>query len=405
VLNVNDNCAITPNADQSDGDGDGVGDVCDDCPATFNPEQEDINFNGIGDSCEIPETWYVQADGSGEAPTIQAAIDSTTHGDTVLIADGVYTGVGNCELDFRGRRGILLTSANGPQTTIIDPQGSSSMPRRAFTLAENEDAETIIAGLTVRGGYGGSFNGSASGGGMLCNESSPTVRNCVFADNGAVAGGAVYSFAASPKFINCTFCDNSASLGSAVFSYNQSSVTLENCIIAFHPQGVPVSCYEGSSASATCTDIYGNAAGNWVAGLAGQGGINGNFSADPLFCNTAAGDFSIDDNSPCTPENNECEILIGAQDIGCYCDCGVAGDMDCSRVTTPLDVSFLVKFVYLAQDALCPLPDCPYPVGDLDCNSQVTPLDVAYIVNAVYKAQDAMCDGCASSFNTKRKER
>jgi len=69
--------------------------------------------------------------------------------------------------------------------------------------------------------------------------------------------------------------------------------------------------------------------------------------------------------------------------------------MDCSGVATPLDVAFLVKFVYQAQDALCPAPDCPYPVGDLDCNSQVTPLDVAYIVNAVYKMQNAMCDGCA----------
>jgi|GEM_PF-1413835 len=389
-----DNCPVEYNPTQSDGDIDGIGDACDNCPETYNPEQEDMNFNGIGDSCEIPETWYVQADGLGEAPTIQAAIDSTTYGDTIVVADGTYTGVGNREIDLRGRR-ILLTSANGPQMTIINPQGSSSTPRRAFTIAQGEGAETIIAGLTIRGGYGGSFNGSASGGGMLCNESSPTVRNCVFADNGAVAGAAVYSFRASPQFVNCTFYDNSASLGSAVFSYDQSSVTLENCIIAFNPQGVPVSCYEGSSASATCTDIYGNTAGNWVACLADQGSTNGNFSLNPLFCDTAAGDFSIGNNSPCAPVNNECAVLIGAQDIGCYCDCGVAGDMDCSGLATPLDVTFLVKFVYLTQDALCPLPDCPYPVGDLDCNSQVTPLDVAYIVNAVYKLQNAICDGCA----------
>jgi len=389
-----DNCPLEYNPGQEDIDGDNVGDACDNCLNTPNPMQEDVDGDGIGDSCEVIRAWYVQTNGLGDAPTIQAAIDSTTHGDTVMVTDGTYTGVGNREIDLRGRR-ILLTSANGPQTTIINPQGSSSTPRRAFTIAQGEGAETIIAGLTIRGGYGGSFNGSASGGGMLCNESSPTVRNCVFADNGAVAGAAVYSFRASPQFVNCTFYDNSASLGSAVFSYDQSSVTLENCIIAFNPQGVPVSCYEGSSASATCTDIYGNTAGNWVACLADQGSTNGNFSLNPLFCDTAAGDFSIGNNSPCAPVNNECAVLIGAQDIGCYCDCGVAGDMDCSGLATPLDVTFLVKFVYLTQDALCPLPDCPYPVGDLDCNSQVTPLDVAYIVNAVYKLQNAICDGCA----------
>jgi len=394
-LNPDDNCPYAFNIPNDDTDLDGLGDVSDKCPATYNPEQEDINFNWIGDSCEIPETWYVQADGLGEAPTIQAAIDSSTHGDTILVADGVYTGVGNCEIDFHGRKRVLLTSANGPQTTIINPQGSSSTPRRAFTIAQGEGAETIIDGLTIRGGYGGSFNGSMSGGGMLCNESSPTVRDCIFADNAAFAGGAVYSFRASPKFVNCTFYDNSASLGSAVFSYDQSSVTLENCIIAFNPQGVPVSCYEGSAVGATCTDIYGNAAGNWVAGLAGQDGANGNFSLNPLFCDTAAADFSVRDDSPCVPENNECAVSIGALGMGCSCNCGVAGDMDCSGAATPLDVSYLVKFVYLTQDALCDPPNCPYPVGDLDCNTQVTPLDVAYIVNAVYKSQNAMCDGCA----------
>ena len=66
ILDSGDNCVNIPNADQSDIDGDGLGDVCDDdidgdgilndddnCPTRPNPDQIDSDGDGVGDACTL----------------------------------------------------------------------------------------------------------------------------------------------------------------------------------------------------------------------------------------------------------------------------------------------------------------------------------------------------------------
>ena len=47
-----DNCPEIANSDQADTDSDTVGDLCDNCIDTPNPNQTDLNENDIGDACE-----------------------------------------------------------------------------------------------------------------------------------------------------------------------------------------------------------------------------------------------------------------------------------------------------------------------------------------------------------------
>lgn len=87
-----------------------------------------------------------------EYPTIQAAIDDSNDGGTVLVAPGTYTGEGNRDIDFRGKS-ITVKSEDGPEVCIIDSQGTEDNPHRGFFFNRSEDANSILEGFTITNGY------------------------------------------------------------------------------------------------------------------------------------------------------------------------------------------------------------------------------------------------------------
>jgi predicted outer membrane repeat protein len=145
---------------------------------------------------------HVPADES----TIQAGIDTAVDGDTVLVADGLYTGPGNRDIDSGGKT-ILVTSENGAEATIIDCGGTSVEPHRAFHFHKRERPQSIVRGLTIRGGY---FPWEY-GGAILCEHASPTITECIFEGNVAYHGGAIYCADSSAvRILNSLFVDNTA---------------------------------------------------------------------------------------------------------------------------------------------------------------------------------------------------
>jgi ferredoxin len=68
VIDSADNCPTQANAEQRDGNNNGVGDACDDydydgvmtavdnCPTEVNPNQNDVDRDGIGDACDQEES-------------------------------------------------------------------------------------------------------------------------------------------------------------------------------------------------------------------------------------------------------------------------------------------------------------------------------------------------------------
>ncbi len=120
-------------------------------------------------------------------PTIQAAINVAVDGDVVIVADGVYTGTGNRDIDYLGKA-LTVRSESGPESCIIDCQASSGNRHRGFFFHTNETAAAVLNGFTIQNGFA-PYNApcEASGGGILCKDNAnPTIQNCIIRGNRAV---------------------------------------------------------------------------------------------------------------------------------------------------------------------------------------------------------------------------
>jgi hypothetical protein len=162
-----------------------------------------------------------------DSTTIQGGINGAVDGDTVLVADGTYTGDGNRDIDFTGKA-IVLMSENGPEETIIDCEGSEVEPHRGFYFHSGEDSTSVLQGFTITNGWAG------SGGGIYNNGSSPTITDCTFIHNWTFSddGGGMFNFLSNPTVTNCTFSGNSASWDGGGMYNSSSSPTVTNCIFS-----------------------------------------------------------------------------------------------------------------------------------------------------------------------------
>jgi predicted outer membrane repeat protein len=129
-------------------------------------------------------TYRVAPDGSGDYPTIQAAIEAARPGDIVELLDGTFTGAGNRDLSYRGKAITVRSLHGNPRLCVIDCQQAA----RGLTLNQGEGPGSILRGVTIANG-----TNIAGGGGASLSGTSPTFINCVFQGNSAPTGGAIYT--------------------------------------------------------------------------------------------------------------------------------------------------------------------------------------------------------------------
>jgi len=180
---------------------------------------------------------------------IQAAIGDANDGDTIIVADGRYTGQGNRDINFLGKV-ITLQSENGPENCIIDCNGTYEENHRGFYFLNGEIANSILDGFTITKGYVVVI--CKGGAGVYLDNSSPTIRNCIIKGNVAELdpyslcfcyGGGIYVGKGSrPTITTCMINGNSVGkygLGGGICCYYDSSTTIRNCIISNNTATTP----------------------------------------------------------------------------------------------------------------------------------------------------------------------
>lgn len=98
----------------------------------------------------------------------------------------------------------------------------------------------------------------------------------------------------------------------------EGTADIAEVIVAFSTK-VGIFAWSGGTVTLACSDVYGNALGDFGGALADPTGSNGMIKAEPMFCQLGGPDQppTLSVNSPCAPANNDCGLLMGAHGTAC----------------------------------------------------------------------------------------
>jgi Right handed beta helix region/HYR domain len=234
-------------------------------------------------SVRAASTRHVPAD----YPTIQAAIDASIAGDTVVVAPGTYVEV----INFNGKT-ITVESSGGAAATAIDGSNIGTV----VTIAAAAGQSPVFRGFTVTRG-----NASGSGGAIVTSGGPALVENNRLIGNTAcIGGGGILAQASAAIIRNNEISGNNLAgcsigvAGAGVLINGAGTAQLTNNIIENNTSpggaGGGVSVFNAGTPLIARNTIRGNSAGTRGAGIFLFGTSPARFENNLVVNNTAVQD-------------------------------------------------------------------------------------------------------------------
>jgi subtilisin family serine protease len=227
--------------------------------------------------------------------------------------------------------GGIYHSGGSLTLTSVEVANNSNLPTSTFMNGGGIFAQNAVVDLD---NVVVTANSAQAGGGAIfktCTQAD--VSNSVFAGNSGLffGGGVYYDNTTAGLVSGNTIVENEATYsGGAGVHVLGAAPDMNNNIIAFNTgaasnaNGVSV---PAAPALYSCNDVFGNAGADY-SGMTDPTGTNGNISEDPVFCDSVAGNFSINSASPCSAANSGGCGLIGALDVDCGGDTSPVPEAD-----------------------------------------------------------------------------